>query len=108
MTPEHSPYPIAVTSPMSRLGLREIADWMETQKVGYVIVKDRTEERKSFYAQFGTYQTYVLWRAEVPTDGDKKSFRLQLGRGRTSGPKPGTRAWDRKIVETWGPDKEEG
>lgn len=108
MTPEHSPYPIAVTSPMSRLGLREIADWMEKKRVGYVIVKDRTEERKSFYAQFGTYQTYVLYRAEVPTDDDDDkpkhvSWRRKLKHGRTDGPKPGTKAWDRKIVETWGP-----
>lgn len=109
MTPEHSPFPIAVTKPLPLDELKSFVEDMRAAGIPYVIVKDRyhhpeckTEKTK--------WPLYSLWRAQIPSDrpfadrqGRLSSFRGFIERGKESGPKPGTKAWDRKIVETYEP-----
>lgn len=111
MTPEHSPFPIAVSEASSLVGLEEIANWMREKRVGYVIAKDR-KKHPSVNTQ-SAQQLYVLWRAEVPSDKVYENLRNDprvifawggaLERGKTDGPKPGTAKWRKRIVETWEP-----
>lgn len=105
MTPEHSPYPIQVTHGLALEDIGTVAEWIRETKVGYCVVKAKRVYRD---------REYALWRAEIPSDklfverqGRLSSFRGFLERGRTDGPKPETKAWDERIVETWKPDKEE-
>lgn len=94
MTPELSPFPIAVTNGCYLSQLDGVADQMKKTGVGYCIV--RKEGVKPA-------REYVLWRAVLPKDKTNPEFIHIYEYGRTDGPKPGTKAWDGKIVEIYKP-----
>lgn len=113
MTPELSPFPIAVTKPLPLNELKSFVEDMRRAKIPYVIVKDRYKHPEA-RTEKTKRKLCSLWRAQTPDDeefagrqGQLSSFRGYIERGKADGPKPGTKAWDGKIVETWGPEKEE-
>jgi len=112
MTPEHSPFPIAVTKPLPLDELESFAEDMRGAGIPHVIIKDKYKRPKA-KTKKTKRQLYSLWRAKTPSDkeyvrrqGRLSSFRGYIERGETDGPKPGTATWDGKIVETWEPEKE--
>lgn len=109
MTLEHSPYPIAVTEPLPLDEVQPFAEDMRRAEIAYVIVKDRYKHPEAKTVKTKE-KLYSLWRALMPSDelfvsrqGRLSTFRGYIERGKESGPKPGTKAWNRKIVETWEP-----
>lgn len=109
MTPELSPFPIAVTEPLPLDEVQPFAEDMKKAEIPYVIVEDRYKHPEA-KTEKTKEKLFSLWRALTEDDeefvGRQQplfSFLGYIKRGKESGPKPGTKAWDRKIIETWKP-----